>query len=285
MKTMLKYTVAAKAAALVGLACATPALGAPSSAQSECTFSGSVTAVDSPDHTLAAKGWFMTRNFILGRDCKVSLQDKPVAALTDLQPGQQVDIRYRDENGVRIATHIAQHDLAYSGHIVSINPQDRTLLIKTGAMTRQLTLAPNCAVHMRRMTNATLASLQTGDAVYVVYDRVNGSHVAQRIEENSAMFVGTIDAIDASSHSLKISDKQGERRFDLADNCPIVIDNRLNGTLYNLQIGERVKVDYNNVDGVLVADRVSPLVTEPMAPPPQSAQNDVTVPDYPNNQR
>ena len=235
MKTIILYTAAAAAAGFLSLASASPAFGAPSAAQSEKTFEGSVTAVDVPDNTLAVKGWFLTRNFNLGHDCKVTLQDKPIAALSDLRPGQQVDIRYQNDNGVLIATGIAQHDMVLTGHIASINPAARTLVLKHGVGNRDFAIAPDCAVVMRASKTTGLNNLQIGDAVNVVYEPVNGTKTAYRIEQNSATFAGTVETIDSSARLVKVRDAHNEKKFTLADNCPIVINNKLNDSMSSLQ--------------------------------------------------
>jgi len=261
MKTMRTYTAATAAVALLGLAWAIPAIANDScnAAQREKTFKGNVSSIDTSDKTIAVRGFLFTRNFNAGNDCKVSLQEKSMASLSDLRPGEQVDIRYDDVNGVLIARHIAQHDLAFTGHITAINPAARTLMVKHGLMAREFALGQDCAVVMRDNRPAGVNNLQIGDEVRVIYEPVNGSHMVSRIEENSATFVGTIAAIDTTTRSVKVKDAKAEKMFNLADNCPIVINGKLDDSLSNLQIGERAAISYNNVDGVLVANRISPV--------------------------
>jgi Cu/Ag efflux protein CusF len=260
MKTMRTYTAATAAVALLGLASASTAFanGSCNADQREKTFTGNISSIDTPDKTLAVKGFFFTRNFNAGNDCKVSLQEKSMASLSDLRPGEEVSIRYQDDNGVLIATHIAQHDLAVMGHITAVDPAARTIMVKHGLMTREFTIAQNCAVAMKDNKPAGLNNLQVGDEVRVVYESVNGSHLVSRIEQNSATFVGTIAAIDTTTRCVMAKDAKVEKKFNVADNCPIVINGKLDDRLNNLHIGERVVFSYNNVDGVLVANRISP---------------------------
>jgi len=258
MKMMRIYTAATAATALLGLASASSASGAPS-AQDERVYRGTVTAVDASDHMITVRNFLFTRNFNLGNDCKVTLQDKPKGDLADLHPGQQVDIRYDGDHGVYIAKYIAQHDLSFAGHLTGIDPQHRTLLIRHGAMTREFALAPNYAVVMRDNNEASLNNLQLGDEVNVIYERVNGSHMVRRIEQNSASITSTIVAVDTSTRTIRTRDGKGEKQFTLEDNCPIVINNNLHNGMDSLMVGEQATINYNNVDGVLVANRVSPV--------------------------
>jgi Cu/Ag efflux protein CusF len=287
MKTMRTYTVARAALALICPACTNQALGDDSCnvAQKEKSFKGNVVSVDAPEGTLSVKSFFFTRNFHTASDCTVSLQDKPVASLAQLRPGQKVDIRYDGNNGVLIARQITQHDLIYTGHITAIDPVARTLTLKSGMTTRNLAIAPDCAVILKDDKSAALSSLQIGDAVQVSYEPAKGSPMASRINQKSEMFVGTIEAVDATTRSIKAKDMLSEKKFNLADDCPIVINGKLNGSLSDLRIGDRVSFSYNDEDGVLVANRVSPMAgtvaAAPLAPAPsQTAKAGNQTPHY-----
>ena len=281
MNKMRTYTVAAAAVTILSLAGASRTIGAPSPAAScnaadnQKTFKGNVTAVDVPEKTVSVKGFFFTRTFNMANDSRVSLQDKPEASLAELRPGQRVDIRYENDNGVLIAKNIVQREFSYTGHITAIDPAARTLTLREGVTSRNLAIAPDCAVVMKDNKSAGLNSLQPGDAVRVIYTPMNGTRTATRIEQNSATFVGTVAAIDSTTRSVKIKDSHAERKFNLADNCPIVINGKMNGDLSDLRIGDRVSLSYDNEDGVLVANRLSPLTatsaSQPSAPAPSQS--------------
>jgi Cu/Ag efflux protein CusF len=261
MNTILKSAAATAAMAVLNLAHAGPAPANSSwdAAQNERSFNGNVIAINAADITISVKGVFFTRNFNTAADCKVSLDDKAVASLAELRPGQKVAIRYESADGVLIAKNIAQHDMAYTGHIAAIDPVARKLALKEGIMTRDLAIAPDCAVVLKGDQSGTCAALQVGDTVHVIYEPANGSPVARRIEQKSDSFVGTLQAVDATTRSVKVRGGIAERKFNLADSCPIVINGKLNGGLSDLRIGERVSLSYDNKDGVLIANRLSPM--------------------------
>ena len=79
--------------------------------------------------------------------------------------------------------------------------------------THNLTIAPDCAVVMKDDKWAALSSLQVGDAVQVIYEPEKGSHMASRIEQKSEMFVGTIEAVDATTRSVKAKDLLSEKQI------------------------------------------------------------------------
>jgi hypothetical protein len=75
------------------------------------------------------------------------------------------------------------------------------------------------------------------------------------------------------------------KKFNLADDCPIVVNGKLNGSWSDLRIGDRVSLNYDNEDGVLVANRVSPMTgtvsAAPAAPAPsQTAKAGNQPPPY-----
>jgi Cu/Ag efflux protein CusF len=145
----------------------------------------------------------------------------------------------------------------------------RKLTLKENMSTRNLVVAPDCAVVMNNDKPGMLSDLQIGDAVQVVYEPVNGSHMASRIEQKSEMFVGTVEAVDATTRTVKAKDFLSEKRFNLADDCPVVVNGKPDGSLGDLRIGDRVTFNYENTDGVLVANRISPTpATIPAAPAP-----------------
>ncbi|MGD0816277.1 MAG: DUF5666 domain-containing protein [Verrucomicrobiota bacterium] len=285
MKTIRICTAAAAAVALMSLAQVSRASGNEcSAARKEKSFTGNVTAVDPQDKTFSVKGLFFTRNFSMAADGRVFLENKPGASLAELRPGQRVLVHYENDNGVLIAMGVSQHDLTYTGRITAIDPAARTLALRDGLMTHDLAIAPDCAVVLKGDQAGTWGNLLIGDTVQVCYEQAGSSHIARRIQEQSAMFVGTIQAVDATTKSIKVEAAHGEKQFHLADSCPIVINGRLNGGMSDLRIGDRVSLSYDERDGVLVANRVSPMTgaiaAEPAAPAP--AQSAKTTPQQPN---
>ena len=88
-------------------------------------------------------------------------------------------------------------------------------------------------------------------------------------DENGKQFLGAIESIDTHSKAIiarELRNKGPEKRFNLADNCAIVSNGKLDTKLSNLRAGETVSLSYDNDNGVLVANRITPESS-------QSAQN------------
>ena len=57
---------------------------------------------------------------------------------------------------------------------------------------------------------------------------------------------------------MKAKHLMSNQMFNLANDCRIVIDGNSEGRLSDLRIGQKVAIDYREVDGVYVATRISP---------------------------
>ena len=50
----------------------------------------------------------------------------------------------------------------------------------------------------------------------------------------------------------------GVKKFNLADNCKIVISGKSNASLSDLRLGQKLALTYDEVDGVNVVTRIAP---------------------------
>jgi Cu/Ag efflux protein CusF len=239
------------------LACASQVKGDEAApVQKDKIFKGTVTAVDQKEKTVSAKDFWGTKIFNVGNTCTVTLEDQPTASLAALRPGQKVEISYQNAHGVPVANRIAQHNLVFTGYIFAIDLAKGTLAVKHGAFTRNFAAAQDCAVVIKDDNTKTLDDLKVGHTVNVVYESVNDSLLARRIEQKSPTFVGTIKAIDAETRTVRAKDLLAVKTFHLADGCQVVIGGKPGGGLGDLRIGDRVAFTYEDTDGVLVANRI-----------------------------
>lgn len=246
-------------------------------APDEKTYDGNITTVNKDAHTFSVKGLLFSKTFNASKQCKISLQDTTNGASTfaSLQPGQDVEVRYENYDGVLIAHEVDQHDMTYTGHITAIDLNAHKMTIKHGLMSHSFVLSPECGLTLQGTKAGTLNNLQLGDAVTVTYQSVKGDNVAEKVEAKGAEFTGVIQSMDASNKTIEARDAYGngpDRKFNLADNCSIVINGKTDGTVSNLKAGERVEFNYENEDGILVTTRigVTPDQTAGLTPRPSS---------------
>lgn len=241
----------------LALAGNTPRSGS-NTAPKEKTCSGIVRSVNPKEHTLSLKTFWSTRTFNAGDNCRISTDNESKASLADLHAGQKVTVQYENAQGVLIADRIAQHNLVLDGRITAVNPAARALRIKHGLFTHTLTLAPGCEVRLNGGKSGTLKDLRIGYEVAVVYEKGNGGWIARVIVRRNPTYVGTIRAIDSTTRTVQAKGLLSEKTFHLADGCKIVRNGKMSDSLANLRIGERVVFSYEDVHGVLVANRLGP---------------------------
>ncbi len=165
-------------------------------------------------------------------------------------------MQYQNANGVLVAQKIAQQDMVYNGYINAIDTTNRTLVVKHGLFTRNFSIPENCNVILKDDKPGTLDDLKIGNTVKVFCEQMNDGSLAERIQQPDATFDGTIRAIDADTRMIKAKAFLSEKKFNLADGCKIVIAGNPDGELSDLRIGDEVVFSYENVNGVLVVDRI-----------------------------
>lgn len=256
MKTKLTRT-ASIIGLVLGLGAAGPARGdTAAAAPQEKSLKGVVAAVSQPDKTIRVKNFWHTRTMNLADDCKVVFQDKPAASPADLRPGQQVEVRFEDAQGVLVAREIMQKNQTYRGYIASIDPAKRVLVVRHRMLDKTFRIADDCRVVLRDEKAGAPGELQPGQSVMLVFETPDGVATAREITQHSKTFNGSLTAIDLNERTLKARAFLGSRKFSLSSGCRIVIEGKPDGELRDLRIGDRVVFNYEDVNGVLVADRV-----------------------------
>jgi Cu/Ag efflux protein CusF len=218
---------------------------------------GIATAIDQQEKTVWVKTFWGTKRLNIADDCSVSLQDKPDATLADLRPGQKLEVNYADSQGVLVAHQIAQRNLTFAGHITANDPARHTITLRGRVLDKTFRIANDCKVMLRDEKAGTLADLQPGNRVTVIYEIPNHGAIARQIAQTSDTFSGTLTAIDLNERTLKAKAFLGSKQFDLADDCSIVISGKPDAGLSDLRLGEKIVLSYDDADGVNIVNRIA----------------------------
>jgi len=233
--------------------------------KNESTWTGTVAAVNPQNSTITGKWWWFTKTFNLGDNCAISVPDKNEGALSDLRPGEKVKIRYQDVEGVLVADRITERPLHCRGTVRDVDRNAKTVMIEGNtAYKRFLThntfgIAGDCRVILPDGRNGGLDDLRPGSMLAIFYELPDNSPVAYRIKVKSSTFVGTVDAIDLSQRTVKPREMLGEKKFNLADGCRIVVNGNQNAQLKDLELGRKYQFTYEDVNGVDVVNRIAPI--------------------------
>jgi Cu/Ag efflux protein CusF len=255
MKTKLTRSFVTMAAAFV-LGWESPAFADSSaSADHAKSANGVLTSVDSKEKTVQIKTFWGKRKFNVASDCKVSMSDKPDALLTELRPGQKVEICYERAQGVPMAHEIAQRNVDFTGYVQSMDPAKRTMVVRYHMLDKTFWIADNCKVVLRDKSGA-LADIQPGHYVTVTYETPDGAGIAHEIALTSVTFKGALTAIDLNERTLKAKAMVSAKKFNLADDCRIVVGDKPDAKLSDLRLGDKLIISYDDQKGVNIVNRI-----------------------------
>lgn len=277
--TTLRSAVAVSTTSLL-LAFAGPSSGDEASSERSQAFKGTVVTVDDRNQTITAREFWLwpSKTFNVGDGCKVLVGDgRREATLKDLAPGNRVEVQYTSVGGVNVARQIAENYRHFTGHIVALGPEGQSLTVEQGLSKRSFALADDYNVVTSGKKGA-MGDLKIGHKVVVAYSSAGDSNLAHQIAQNSLSFVGTVEAMDAETRTLKAEHFMTDRRFHLADDCPIVINGKPDGKLSDLRLGDTVMFNYDNVHGVLVANRIARETESARPENSQTAQSKAAYP-------
>jgi hypothetical protein len=248
----------------------------------EKNYTGTVVSVDPREHLLSVKKWALSmKTFNLGDNCAYGLLFTTVASnhgqANDLRPGEKVTVTYQDSHGVLIADRVDQRPVRFEGTVAAIAPDTHTLILHRQGLDKEMTIGADCIVLLRGQKPGTLADIHAGNHVTVIYETPGGTPTAREITQTSPAFTGTVTAIDLGEKTVKAKALFEAKKFNVADDCAIVINGRTDGKLSDLKPDEKLVFNYDEINGVKVVNRIG---TAPAEPQPKEMKMS-TSPAYP----
>jgi hypothetical protein len=95
----------------------------------------------------------------------------------------------------------------------------------------------------------------------VTYEIPNNKPTAREIAQTSETFTGLLTAIDLNTKTVKATALLDTKKFNLGDNCAIVINGKIDGQLADLKPNDKLVFSYDEINGVNVANRIAPVGT------------------------
>jgi len=227
-------------------------------ARPEKNYTGTVVSVDPKEHTLDVKGFVLSKQFNLGDTCTYVLLDNNSSTINDLRPGEKVVVNYQDASGVLVADRVGQEPMSYEGMVTTIDPENHRLTVHVRGMDKAFHIADNCGVVLRNDKFGTPGDIQVGNHVTVTYETPQDVLTARQIAQTSAVFTGTLTAIDLGERTVKAKTLFDTKKFNLADNCAIVISGKTDGQLSDLKPNDKLVFSYDEINGINVVNRIAP---------------------------
>jgi hypothetical protein len=229
------------------------------------SYSGTVVSVDVKERTLGMQGFFSSKTFNLGDNCAFVFVDKGVGMISDLRPGQRLGIVYQEVHGVLVADRITQEAMNYEGTVKTCDQAARLLTFHGRGRDKVFRIAPDCKVIIRGDKAGSLADVQPGHYVAVTYETPDNKPTVRKIAQTSEVYSGTVTEVEPVSKTIRVKSVYDAKKFILADNCSIIIGDKINGQLTELKPNDKVVVSYDEINGINVANRMALTQTPPGA--------------------
>ena len=228
-------------------------------AKPDKTYTGTIVSIDPKEHMLDVRGFlFSSKKFNLGDTCAYTIVGQDTGAVGDLRPGQKVMVGYQNAHGVLVADRVTQQPMRDEGMVKAIDPATQTLTLHLGVMDKKFQLPADCDVTLRGDRAGTVADIQPGNHVLITYEVPNGKPTARQIAQTSETFTGDLTAIDLDQKTMKAKAMFATKKFNVGDDCAVVINGKPGGKLTDLRPGESLRFSYDNVNGVNVVNRIAP---------------------------
>jgi hypothetical protein len=91
----------------------------------------------------------------------------------------------------------------------------------------------------------------------VTYETPNDIATARQIAQTSESFAGTLTAIDLDERTVKAKTLFDTKKFNLVDNCAIVINGKTDARLSDLKPEDKLVFSYDEINGVNVVNRIA----------------------------
>lgn len=221
------------------------------------TYTGTVVSVDPKERVLNVKGLFLSKSFNVGDKCTFTYVNEDSRTITGLRPGQKVAVTYQDAKGVLVASEVAQMPMRREGTIKAIDREERTVTLHHRGRSKTFPMAADCEIVLRNNKAGTQEDIQPGHWVTVTYETPGGKAVAWQIAQTSATFTGSLTAIDLNDRTVKAKQAFGTMKFNLADNCTIVVNGNADAKLRDLKPGDDLVFSFDVINGVNVVNRIA----------------------------
>jgi len=228
-------------------------------AKPDKSYTGTIVSVDPKEHMLEVKSFpFSNKKFNLGDTCACTIVGQDAGTVGDLRPGQKVTVGYQDAHGVLVADRVTQKPMRDEGMVKAIDPGTQTLTLHLGVRDKKFQLPADCEVTLRGDKAGTVGDIQPGNHVLITYEVPEGKATARQIAQTSETFTGDLTAIDLEQKTMKAKATFATKKFNVGDDCAVVINGKPDGKLTDLRPGESLMFSYDNINGVNVVNRIAP---------------------------
>jgi len=164
---------------------------------------------------------------------------------------------------IYVRSYIAEN-ATFTGHVTSLDDVGKVLLVKNGLAAKAFKVSDNCKFALKGKGQG-FADLKLGHKITVRYAPTLRQNLAFKVELSSQITTGTIESLDIDAGTLKTRHSLASKTFKFGKDCAIVIAGRPGGKIHDLRVGDKIACHYEDVGGVLVANRIALEIPAPAA--------------------
>ncbi|HTB82735.1 MAG TPA: hypothetical protein VK742_03695 [Candidatus Sulfotelmatobacter sp.] len=232
---------------------------AAAAAQNDKNYTGMIVSIDPKEHVLNVKNWAMfTRKFNLGANCICAQVENNNAPAGDLRPGEKVTVSYQSAHGVLIADRVQQEPMRFAGTVTAINNDQQMLTLHRTGLDKELVFPNNSKIVLRDGKSGNLGDVKIGSYVTVTYEMPANEPTVRQVAQTTIAFTGTLTALNLNDNTLQAKSALASKKFELADNCAIVVNGKTGGQLSDLRLNDKLLLNYDEINGVDIVTRIGP---------------------------
>jgi predicted RNA-binding protein len=148
----------------------------------------------------------------------------------------------------------------FTGTVTATDLHQHTLKVRGPLLFgKSFNLGAACACIYLDSPDTTPAGLHPGQKITVIYQRVDGVLVADRVVQQHLEFTGWVKAINQNTHTLTVQpDGFGlTKQFQFADGCRVTLLGDRQGSLADIQAGNHVTLTYEEPPGMDTVIRIT----------------------------
>ena len=148
---------------------------------------------------------------------------------------------------------------SFTGTVTAVDLGQHTLKVRSDWLYgKTFNLGAACAYSLLDGAAGAPASLHPGQKIQVIYQKVDGLLVADRVQQQPMRYAGWVKAVDQTAHTVTVQPGGfgATRQFQYSDSCRIVLLGDKQGTWADIQPGNHVTLTYEEPPGMATVQDV-----------------------------
>jgi len=149
---------------------------------------------------------------------------------------------------------------SFTGTVTAVDLSQHTLKVQSEWLYgKTFNLGAACAYSLLDGVAGAPASLHPGQKIQVIYQKVDGVLVADRVQQQAMRYTGWVKAVDQTAHTVTVQPGGfgATRQFQFSDGCRITLLGDKQGIWADIQPGNHISLTYEEPPGMATVQDIS----------------------------